>query len=96
MRWGGGNSAEDKMWELCIISAKLKCRLLKTQKNKDLLCNTFLKGLYTMFSTADPELGSFLVPNSLRYEALGLLKAVKMLSWIGNNRFEMAVLTVLC
>lgn len=37
-----------------------------------------------------------LVPNSLCYEALRLLKAVKMLSWIANNRFEMTALTVLC
>lgn len=60
--WGGGNSVEDKMQELCIISAKLKCGLLKIRKNKDLLCNTFLKDMYFMFSTADPGFGSLTCP----------------------------------
>lgn len=58
IRWGGVDSAAEEKRELCIISAKLKCRLFKIWQNKNLSCNvelTHSQMTCFMYSVADPE-----------------------------------------
>lgn len=42
--------------------SKIEMQTFKIRKNTDLLCETFLKEVYFMYSTADPAFGSFTCP----------------------------------